>query len=76
MKYAAFIFLIFAGGLKAEIPAGATDLIPRKDSSPAIERLQIKDETVTTITYSEITITSIEVPSVFISKDPKSEKKK
>lgn len=81
MKYAALIFVIVAGALKAEIPAGATDLVPRTDS-PAAESLKMKDEPTATMTYSEITIisldskSSIEVPSVYLSKDSKSEKKK
>ena len=68
MKSVALIFVIFAGALKAEIPTGATDLVPRSDS-PAVESLKMKDEPVTTTSYSEITITSldsqssIEVPS-------------
>ena len=80
MKYAALIFLISAGALKAEIPAGATDLVPRKDS-PAVESLKIKGEPTTTAMHSKITFTpdsdsSIDVPSVYISKAPQSEKTK
>ena len=62
MKYAALIFAILSGALKAEIPAGATDLVPRTDS-PALERLNMKNEPVTTTTYSEITITSLDSTS-------------
>ena len=76
MKYAALIFLVAAGALKAEIPAGATDLVPWIHGS-AIESLKMQDKLVTTISYSEeITITSIDVPSIYISRDPRSEKKK
>ena len=80
MKFTAFIFVIIAGALRAELPAGATDLVPRSDT-PAAEKLKVKDEGVVA-TESRITITalepnsSIEVPSIYISKDTKSEKKK
>jgi len=57
MKYTALIFVIFTVALKAEIPAGATDLVPHTDS-PAAESLKIKDEPAVTATYSEITIIS------------------
>ncbi len=80
MKYAALIVVIFAGALKAEIPAGATDLVPRKDS-PAAESLKIKNDPTTSAMHSKTTFipdseSSIEVPSVYISKAPKSEKMK
>jgi len=42
MKTAALIFVIFAGAVKAELPAGATDLAP-SFVSPASENLKIKD---------------------------------
>ena len=80
MKSAALIFVIIAGALKAELPAGATDLVPRS-GTPAAESLKTKDEAVVGA-ESKITITalepnsSIEVPSIYISKDTKSEKKK
>ncbi len=73
MKSTALIFVIIAGALNAEIPAGATDLVPRRDS-PAAESLKIKTEAVVTM-KSEITIisdtpkSSIDLPSIYITKD-------
>ena len=80
MKSAALIFVIIAGALRAELPPGATDLVPRSDT-PAAESLKAKDETVV-VAGPKITITaleptsSIDVPSIYISKDSKSERKK
>lgn len=59
MKHAVFIVLIFAASLKADMPAGATDLVPRTDS-PAGENLKIKDEPAPTTTYSKTTVLSPE----------------
>jgi hypothetical protein len=52
----ALIFVIIAGALNAETPAGATDLVPRNDG-PSAESLNIKDEAVVA-TKSDITIRS------------------
>ena len=54
MKYFSLIFLIFVGALKADIPAGATDLVPRTDS-PAAESLKIIGEPLRETSSIEIT---------------------
>lgn len=59
MKSIALLMIgVFAPALKAEIPAGATDLVPRSDS-PAAESLKINDESVTIISNSEFTNASL-----------------
>jgi hypothetical protein len=75
MKSTALIFVIFAGALKAEVPAGATDLVPRSDS-PAAESLKMKDEpekAKVTIEYGEFKPSPNTSSS--ISKEPKSDQK-